>query len=88
MDAIEQLRTYLEGRELVEPGQQTRLAAHLSERSGKRVTQQQVWQWLNRIRPIPPAHARGIEEWTEGRITVHAIAPKVFGVGEQRTAAG
>jgi DNA-binding transcriptional regulator YdaS (Cro superfamily) len=86
MDAIDQLKRYIEARELIEPGQQTRLAEHLST-SDKRVSPAQVWQWLNRIRPIPPTHARGIEEWTDGAVTVHVIAPKVFGVGEQRTAA-
>jgi DNA-binding transcriptional regulator YdaS (Cro superfamily) len=87
MDAIDQLKRYIDARELIEPGQQTRLAEHLSTRSGRRVSQQQVWQWLHRIRPIPPTHARGIEEWTDGNVTVYVIAPKVFGVGEQRTAA-
>jgi DNA-binding transcriptional regulator YdaS (Cro superfamily) len=84
MDAIDLLNNHLAKRELTEPGQQTRLAAHLD------VTPGMVWQWLNRKRPIAPTHARGIEQYTCGEVPRYMIAPKVFGIpsdGPESTAA-
>lgn len=72
-DAIEPLTAHLAARENVEPGQQSRLAAHLNVSPGL------VWQWLNRKRPIAAAHARGIEEYTAGAVTRYMISPEVFG---------
>jgi DNA-binding transcriptional regulator YdaS (Cro superfamily) len=72
-DAIDTLAAHLAGRETNEPGQQSRLATHLHVSPGL------VWQWLNRKRPIAPAHARGIEEYTGGAVTRYVIAPEVFG---------
>ena len=76
MDAIDRLARHLAKREASEPGQQSRLARHLNVSPGL------VWQWLNRKRPIAPAHARGIEEYTrdsEDAVTRYEIAPEIFG---------
>jgi DNA-binding transcriptional regulator YdaS (Cro superfamily) len=73
MDSIERLTGHLARREPAEPGQQTRLAAHLG------VSQGLVWQWLNRRTPIAAKHGRGIEEYTAGEVTRFMVAPQVFG---------
>ena len=73
MDAIDLLAQHLAAREAEEPGQQSRLARHLDVSPGL------VWQWLNRKRPIAPAHARGVEEYTAGAVTRYVIAEEVFG---------
>lgn len=82
MDAIDRLRQFLDQRELLEAGQQTRLARHLEVSPGL------VWQWLNRIRPIAPVHARGIEQYTEGFVTPSMVAPKVFGTFKRQQQRG
>jgi DNA-binding transcriptional regulator YdaS (Cro superfamily) len=76
VDAIDLLAEHLANREADEPGQQSRLARHLNVSPGL------VWQWLNRKRPVAPAHCRGIEEYTRGRepeVTRYQLQPEVFG---------
>jgi DNA-binding transcriptional regulator YdaS (Cro superfamily) len=79
MDPRDLLRKHLEARERAgEVGQQSRLASYLE------VTPAQVWQWLDKRRPIAARHARKIETYTRlapehGVVTVHEVAPEVFG---------
>jgi DNA-binding transcriptional regulator YdaS (Cro superfamily) len=83
MDPRDSLRKHLEARERAgEGGQQTRLASYLE------VTPAQVWQWLDKRRPIAPRHARKIEAYTRlapqhGVITANEVAPEVFGPPSQ-----
>jgi DNA-binding transcriptional regulator YdaS (Cro superfamily) len=76
VDAIDLLVKHLEAREGNEPGQQSRLARHLDVSPGL------VWQWLNRKRPIAPAHARSIEDYCRGHepeVNRYLLAPEIFG---------
>lgn len=49
----------------------------LAERLG--VTQSAVNQWVNGVRPVPPARCRAIQEATNFEVTCADLRPDVFG---------
>ena len=52
-------------------GTQTLLAAKIG------ATQQEVWNWLNGQRDIPPSRCPSIERATDGRVTCEELRPDV-----------
>lgn len=48
------------------------------------VTPQAVSQWVAKVRPIPPKHAKAIERATNGAVTAGELRPdlaEIFGSG-------
>jgi DNA-binding transcriptional regulator YdaS (Cro superfamily) len=53
----------------------TAFARLLSEKCGKTVSRDVVYQWVNGIRPIPASYGHQIEEITDGAMTRQTMFP-------------
>lgn len=52
------------------------------------VSPQAVSQWVSRVRPIPPKHARAIERATQGAVTASELRPdlaEIFGASSDES---
>lgn len=67
-------------------GGQTKLADALTAECGKRVSQQWIWNVINRDQDVPPEWCLPIERITEGEISRHDLRPDLYPV-EERSAA-
>ena len=57
---------------------QTGLARRLTEVTGKDVTQQRIWNILNRQAEVPAEWCIPIERATEGTVTRHQLRPDLY----------
>jgi DNA-binding transcriptional regulator YdaS (Cro superfamily) len=56
-------------------GGQTKLAAA----TGGKISQQNIWWWINRTQMVPPKHCQTIEEAVQGQVTRYDLRPDIFG---------
>lgn len=59
-------------------GGQAPLARKLSETIGKRVSQQWIWNVINRDQPIPAEWCLPVETVTECQVTRHQLRPDLY----------
>ena len=65
-------------------GGQTATALVISEKTGRNIRQQHVWNWLNRDGGVPPEYAVVLEEiilLQGGSLTRQQLCPKFYGSG-------
>jgi DNA-binding transcriptional regulator YdaS (Cro superfamily) len=59
-------------------GGQAGLARLLSSVLGKRVSQQRIWNAVNRDQTVPAEWCLAIEQATGGRVSRHALRPDLY----------
>lgn len=59
-------------------GGQSALAEKLTEHTGTKVLQQNVWSWLHRSKRVPSTMAIPIEMVVEGVVTRHDLRPDLY----------
>lgn len=59
-------------------GGQARLARALSALLGKKVSQQRIWNAVNRDRNLPAEWCLAIEEATQRAVSRHALRPDLY----------